>query len=105
MSSEVRPTVVKFADWMMGRMWAFVGVPILGGLAVVADVDGPGHWPQDARYLAVVAFVSILLFYRFWRMGVRFDDRGVRIRGFLRTDRFGWPEVSHFEDGRTAISA
>ena len=29
---------------------------------------------------------------------------GVRIRQFLRTDRFGWPEVSHFADGRTSLT-
>lgn len=52
----------------------------------------------------MVAFALILLAYPFWCMGVRFDDRGVRIRAFLRTDRFGWPEVSHFADGRTALS-
>ncbi len=56
------------------------------------------------RYVAVVAFALILLFYRFWRMGVRFDEHGVRIRGFLRTDQFGWPEVSHFADGRTTLT-
>jgi hypothetical protein len=84
-------------------VWAVVGVPILGGLAV-AVVGGPAHWPQNAPYLAVVAIASILLFYRFWRMGVRFDDHGVRLRGFLRTDRFGWPEVSHFADGHATVS-
>lgn len=52
----------------------------------------------------VVAFALILLFYQVWRMGVRFDDHSVRIRQFLRTDRFGWPEVSHFADGRTSLT-
>ena len=102
MSSEVSPAVLKFAHVWGGRVWAVAGVPILGVLAVLA---GPGHWPQNARYLAIVAVVLIALFYRFWRMGVRFDDHGVRIRGFLLTDRFGWPEVSHFEDGRTTLTA
>ena len=101
MSSEVSPAVLKLAHVWGGRVWAVAGVPILGVLAVLA---GPGHWPQNARYLAIVAVVLIALFYRFWRMGVRFDDHGVRIRGFLRTVRFSWPEVSHFADGRTTVS-
>jgi hypothetical protein len=100
MSSEARPAVVKFANVLSGRMWAVVGVPLLG---IIAVLGVPGHWRQDARYLAVVAFASSLLFYRFWRMGARFDDHGVKIRGFLRTDRVGWPEVSHFADGVTRV--
>ena len=84
-------------------MWAYVGVPLLGVLAAIAGFDGPGRWPQDARYVAVGAAVLISVFYRFWRMGVRFDNHGVRIRGFLKTARFGWPEVSRFADGRTTV--
>ena len=104
MFSAPESPVLKYAHVWGGRVWAFVGVPLLGALAAVGLFGGPGHWPQDALGVAIVAVVLIVLFYRFWRMGVRFDDNGVKICGFLRTDRFGWPEVSHFADGRTTVS-
>ena len=59
--------------------------------------------PAVIVYLAIVALVSILLLYRVWRMRVCFDDRGVTVRQFLRTCHFGWPEVSHFADGRNNV--
>ena len=102
MSSEVRPEVLKLAN-----LWARFVVVCLGGILLLLLVEwaGAAHWHwATGRYVAMVAFALILLAYPFWRMGVRFDGHGVRIRGFLRTDRFGWPEVSHFTDGRTTLS-
>lgn len=102
MSSEVRPEVLRLANTYV----RFVAA-CLGGILLLLLVTwaGAGHWHwATGRYVAVVAFALILLLYRFWRMGVRFDDHGVRIRGFLRTERFGWPEVSHFADGRITLS-
>ena len=97
MSSEAGPEVLNFAHW-----WArenATSLALLPLLALVAWAQA-GHWHEaTVRYVAVAAFALILLVYRFWRMGVRFDDDGVRIRGFRRTDRFGWHEVSHFADG------
>jgi DivIVA domain-containing protein len=64
------------------------------------------HAPASvlAAYLVVVMLASIWVLYRGWRMGVRFDDRGVRVRKFLATDRFGWHEVSRFSDGYAAFT-
>lgn len=102
MSSEVRPEVLKLANTYVRFAAAGLGViPLL----LLVTWAGAGHWHwATGRYVAVVAFALILLLYRFWRMGVRFDDHGVRIRGFLRADRFGWSEVSHFADGLATLS-
>jgi hypothetical protein len=89
--------VLKFAHVLGGRVWAVVGVPLIGVVCICV-------LPDRASYLSIVAVVLIVLFYRFWRMGVRFDANGILIRGFLRTVRFGWPEVSHFADGRTTLT-
>jgi hypothetical protein len=102
MPSEVRPEALKIANSYARSMAGGLGViPLL--LLITWAGAGHWHWHTD-RYVAVVAFALILLYYRFWRMGVRFDEHGVRIRGFLRTDQFGWPEVSHFADGRITLS-
>jgi hypothetical protein len=102
MLSEVRPEALKIANSRARFMAGGLGViPLL----LLVTWAGAGHWHEATdRYVAVVAFALILLYYRFWRMGVRFDEHGVRIRGFLRTDQFGWPEVSHFADGRTTVT-
>jgi hypothetical protein len=55
--------------------------------------------PVVVAYLAVVALTSAWLLYRGCRLGARFDDHGVTVRKLLRTDRYSWPEVSHFADG------
>lgn len=107
MSSEAAPEVLKIAN-----LWVRFLAVCIGGilLLILTPLAGAGLRHEAAgryvvvivaAYVVVVAFALalILLFYRFWRMGVRFDDHGVSIRGFLRTDRFGWPEVSHFADG------
>jgi hypothetical protein len=104
MPSEVRPEALKIANSYARSVAGGLGViPLL----LLVAWAGAGHWHEAPdRYVAVVAFAFalILLLYRFWRMGVRFDQHGVRIRGFLRTDQFGWPEVSHFADGHTTLT-
>lgn len=50
--------------------------------------------------LAVFAIVSAWVLYWGFRLGVRFDDHGITIRRTFRTDRYTWPEVSRFADGR-----
>lgn len=102
MPSGIRPKVLKFA-----YLYVRFVVVCLGGVVLLLLIcwAGAGHWQAaTGRYVAVVAFALILLFYRCWRMGVRFDEHGVRIRGLRHTDRYGWPEVSHFADGRTTLT-
>jgi hypothetical protein len=102
MPSEVRPEVLKIAHSYARFIAGGLGVIPLLLLVTWAEA---GHWHEATdRYVAVVAFALILLYYRFWRMGVRFDEHGVRIRGFLRTDQLGWPEVSRFADGCLTLS-
>jgi hypothetical protein len=102
MSSEVGPEVLKIANtYARSNSSGLAVLPLL----LLVTWAGAGHWQwATGRYAAVAAFALILLLYPFWRMGVRFDDHGVRIRGFLRTDQFGWPEVSHFADGHATLS-
>ena len=63
----------------------------------------PG-WAADAYWiiLAVSIIALIWAFARPRHMGVRFDDRGVRVCNYFRTCRFGWDQVSYFADGYAA---
>jgi len=69
-------------------------------------------WPQAARifpgsraalagYVATVAFVLPVLFFRASRLGVCLDGHGATVRRFWYTKRHGWPEVSRLADGGT----
>jgi hypothetical protein len=102
MTSETRPPVTTVSNYISRTLTSFV-VPSGAVIAVVALSDGP-RWAKDtavlAAYCAVVAVAAIWLVWRGWRSGVRFDEHGVTIRKIFRTRRFGWPEVSHFADGR-----
>ena len=104
MTSQVKPTVTTIANWQ-GRI-VTVCFAFMVGIGVVAAAFGSSMSPP-ARItsLAVAAFALTWSLYRGWRIGARFDDHGVTVRKFLRTDRFGWPEVSRFEDGRVAVDA
>jgi Bacterial PH domain len=102
MISEGRSAGITLAN-LRGRLTTILFVPLGCTGAVVVAFDRPSwakHAPVFAvvAYLAVVAIASIWLLYRGCRMGVRFDDHGVTVRKFLRTYRFGWPQVSRFED-------
>jgi len=52
-------------------------------------------------YLAVAAVAVILTLYRAWRLGVRFDDHGVTVCNYVRTNKIAWAEVGSFTDGTT----
>ena len=102
-AAAVTPAVTTIANWN-GRVGTVLLVAPGTCLAAYAVFDRP-HWARHApgsavaAYLAAVAPAAIWLLYRGWRMGARFDKHGVTVRRFLRTNRFGWPEVSYFEDG------
>ena len=102
MTSQVEPTVTTIAN-RQGRIvtTAFLVIIWIGVPSVVFGSSMSP--PVRVICLAVTAVASIWSLYRGWRMGVRFDDHGVTVRKFLRTDRFGWPEVSRFEDGRVTV--
>jgi hypothetical protein len=49
------------------------------------------------------ALGGILVFYRACRHGVRFDDGGVTVRNFYRTQKLNWLDVSRFTDGKIGV--
>jgi hypothetical protein len=57
--------------------------------------------PGVVAYLAFAAAAAIWTCYRAWRLGVRFDERGVTVWNYFRTRRAAWAEVSCFADGTT----
>jgi hypothetical protein len=104
MSSELKPAAITIGSWFE-RLTPTVLVCVGWIFAVVA-----GPKPANAPFSAVIAFygglglASIWLIYRICRMGVRFDDQGVTFRGLFSTQRWNWPEVSHFTDGANSIT-
>lgn len=105
MTSRPTPAATTIGSWWTDRLWPTV---LLSGACVVAVIAGlkPKHVPVSAvvAYFAVAGLVSIWLFCRICRMGVRFDDHGVTVRRFFRISRFDWAEVSHFADGEVVMS-
>jgi hypothetical protein len=65
----------KVPEWAAYAYWVILGVSIVGLIWAVAR---PRH------------------------MGVRLDDRGVRVCNYFRTYRLGWQHVSSFTDGLAA---
>jgi hypothetical protein len=102
MSSKQGAAPITIVD-----LWHRLDTALLVGLGDVLAVSSVFAWARHApvaavvAYLAVVAAASVWLLARGWRLGVRFDERGLTVRKFLKTYRFGWPEVSHFADGST----
>jgi hypothetical protein len=96
MTSQVQPTVTTIAN-RHGREQILAWVIMLGvGVVVLLGANSLSP-PARVTCLAVAVFGSIWPVYRLWLMGMRFDDRGVTVRKFLGTDRFGWPDVRRFE--------
>ena len=99
MASEVGPAPISIAD-RGGRI--VTTVYLLIGIMFAYDAGpalGPVHGSAAVIYVAILALASAGLLTRSWLMGTRFDDRGIRVRKYFSTRRFGWPEVSHFADG------
>ncbi len=98
---------VRVVVW--AQRWWLVLLVVLGCWGAVSGYGTPiavvMRLPDPAVgvYFAVVGLVSIWLLYRACRLEARFDDKGVTLRNFFRTRRFGWSEVSHFADGWTEI--
>jgi hypothetical protein len=99
MTSEVRPAGVTFSS---PAIRILVIVFVVPGGALAALLPWGGSWPPwaAAAYLGLVAIVAAGVLYWSFRLGVRFDDHGITIRGIFGTDRYGWPEVSRLTDGR-----
>lgn len=101
MTAQVKRTATTIAN-RHGRE-ATIGWLGLLGIAVFVLLQNNGlSLPARVACLAVVLLASIWPLYRGWRMGVRFDEHGVTVHKFWRTDRFGWPDVKRFEDQRCA---
>jgi hypothetical protein len=107
MTSETKPAKTIIGGGVYYRLTP-IGLLLFGCALVVIPLTEltRSQWARHppVAYLAVVAFISIWLFYRICRMGVRFDDHGVTVRKIFRTYRFGWPEVSHFADGKLDLA-
>lgn len=65
----------KVPEWAAYAYWVILGVSIIGLIWAVAR---PRH------------------------MGMRLDERGVKVCNYLRTYRLGWGQVSYFTDGFAA---
>jgi hypothetical protein len=63
------------------------------------------HVPETAvaAVLAIVAAAVIWGWSRSWRMGLYMDDKGLTVRNYFRTYRFGWAEVTRFVDGSISL--
>ena len=62
------------------------------GIIVFAFVRSRG----DELLVSVVTMLSILWTWRSWTLGVYTDDRGITVRGVVRSKRIAWTDIDHF---------
>jgi hypothetical protein len=104
MTAQVKRTATTIAN-RQGRETTIGLLGVLGFGVFVRLGDNRLSLSARVTCLAVAVLASVWPLYRGWRMGVRFDDHGVTVREFWRTDRFGWPDVKRFEDQRRATGS
>jgi hypothetical protein len=104
MSSALKPAAITIRSWL--ERLKPTGLVSVGCIFAVVARPKPANAPVSAviAYYGALGLVSIWLFYRIGRMGVRFDDQGVTFRRLFRKQRWSWPEVSHFTDGAAVMT-
>lgn len=95
-SDSIEKSLLLTALTLMAALTPFIVQAWWPGATIV-----PTTGPALAVYVIVVAFALPGLLFRVSRLGVCLDAQGATARRFWRTERHGWPEVSHLTDGGT----